>query len=114
MVRWVFNFYFFSIRVHHWISSDDPRHFHDHPWWFISWVLKGSYIDRSPSGDAERKEWSVALKPALHRHTVIVPKGGCWTIMLTGKEKRAWGFWVDGKFKKRNRYFYDYRHHPCD
>lgn len=114
IVRWVFNFYFFSIRIHHWLSSDDQRHFHDHPWWYLSWVIKGSYTDITPDGQTERKRWSLKLFSASHQHTVKISKAGCWTILLTGREKRVWGFWVDGKFKKRNRYFFDYKHHPCD
>lgn len=112
--RWVLDLNIFSLRIHHWLASDDPRHFHDHPWTYYSLIISGSYIDRSPSGDLHRKRWSIKKFPAEHQHTVVVPKGGCWTVMLTGPEKRQWGFWVKGKFKKRNRYFYDYRHHPCE
>lgn len=113
--RWTFGFtWLFSLRIHHWLSSDDPRHFHDHPWTYFSWIILGSYIDRSPLGDLRRERWSIKKFPAEHKHTVVVPEGGCWTIMITGPEKRQWGFWVNGKFKKRNRYFYDYKQHPCD
>src|SRR4051812_20885395 len=49
--RWVFVFFGYSIRIHHWIRSDDKRFFHDHPWGFLTIVLKGSYIDVSPSLD---------------------------------------------------------------
>lgn len=51
MFRWVFVFFGFSIRLHHWIRSDDKRFFHDHPWSFITLVLKGQYTDVSPSLD---------------------------------------------------------------
>jgi len=114
MVRWVINFHFFSIRLHHWIASDDQRNFHDHPWWFWSFVLKGSYVDRTTEGVNVRNNNSFKFFPALHQHTVIVPKSGCWTLLLTGREKRTWGFWVNGRFRKRNRYFYDFQHHPCE
>jgi hypothetical protein len=50
---------------------------------------------------------------ALHRHTVEVADGGCWTVLLTGKVVRRWGFWVNGKFKKTNKYFLEHGHHPC-
>ena len=114
LIRWVFNFYFFAIRIHHWISSDDPRYFHDHPWWYFSWVIWGGYTDKNPDGETYRNRWSLKFFPAKHQHTVQVDPGGAWTIMVTGREKRIWGFWVDGKFKKRNRYFFDYKHHPCE
>ena len=112
--RWVLDLGFFSIRIHKWFGSDDARHFHDHPWFYISLVLWGSYNDISPNGIKERKAPSIAYFPASHQHTVQLTSKTCWTILITGPEKRQWGFWVKGKFRKRNRYFYDYGHHPCD
>lgn len=112
--RWVVDFGPFSIRLHHWLSSDDQRNFHDHPWWYLSLVLKGSYQDVSPQGTRNRTPFTVSWFPASHQHTVKVAPGGCWTLLITGREKRQWGFWVKGKFKKRNRYFYDFGHHPCE
>jgi hypothetical protein len=112
--RWYVDFGPFSIRLHHWLSSDDQRNFHDHPWWYCSLVLRGSYTDRSPKGSSRRGPGSIDYFPATHQHTVEVAPGGCWTILITGRESRQWGFWVKGKFKKRNRYFYDFGHHPCE
>lgn len=111
--RWVFDFYLFSIRVHHWLSSDDPRHFHDHPWFYYSYVISGAYKDCSPDGTVHRKAGTLAYFPATHKHTVQLTTKDCWTILFTGREKRDWGFWVNGKFHKRNRYFFDYKHYPC-
>lgn len=111
--RWVLNFYLFSIRLHHWKSSDDLRYFHDHPWWYWSWVLQGSYVDRSPQGEDFRKTHSLKFYPALHRHSVVIDKP-CWTLLLTGPHSRTWGFWVDGRFRKRSKYFFIFGHHPCD
>ena len=34
-----------SLRYHRWYRSDDKRAMHDHPWWFITLVLTGSYED---------------------------------------------------------------------
>ena len=33
--RWVFITPWFSIRIHHFIRSDDKRYFHDHAWNFF-------------------------------------------------------------------------------
>lgn len=114
MQRWVFNFGFFSIRFHRWFSSDDDRHFHDHPWWYLTLVLRGGYTDVSPAGEDVLRTGSIRWRSALHRHTVKVNAGGCWTLMLTGPEVRRWGFWVNGKLKMVWRYFFDYGHHPCE
>ena len=115
MVRWVFDFYFFTIRIHHWLHSDDLRHPHDHPWSFWAICLWGGYTDVSPDGEDRVRPGSVRFRSALHQHSVKVDEGGCWTILLTGREHRRWGFWVNGKFRKRNKYFYEHGHHnPCD
>ena len=113
MTRWAINFGLFSLRIHHWHSSDDHRYYHDHPWWFVTLVLKGSYTDVSDGGREAMTPGSIRYRPALHRHTVEVADGGCWTVLLTGKVVRRWGFWVNGKFKKTNKYFLEHGHHPC-
>lgn len=114
MQRWVINFGVCSVRFHRWFYSDDPRHLHDHPWWYLTLVLRGGYVDVSPSGEDVLLPGSVRWRPAEHRHTVRVNPGGCWTLMLTGPEVRKWGFWVKGKFKKVRRYFFDHGHHECE
>ena len=112
--RWVLNLYFVSFRIHHWISGDDDRCFHDHPWWFLTIILKGSYVDYSERGREYLSAGCVRWRPALHRHTVEVPEGGCWTFLITGRQIRRWGFWLKGyKFVKSNKYFLEHGHHPC-
>lgn len=137
--RWVAQFGKFSVRVHHWMGSDDPRHFHDHQWWFLTLVLKGGYTDISspnPEAGVTSIAWeqsdepgavqlatkhheklspgSVRFRPALHTHTVQVDPGGCWTLMITGPPRRDWGFWVNGIWKRQRKYFRDHGHHPCE
>lgn len=114
MKRWVLNLYLFSIRLHHWYASDDSRYWHDHSWDFITIVLKGSYIDVSPKGEDKLTAGSIRYRPASHKHTVVVPPGGCWTLLLTGPEIAKWGFWVNGRFKRSEKYFAKFGHHPCE
>ncbi len=114
MRRWALNFGFFSLRIHHWYSSDDPRYFHDHPWWFVTLVISGSYTDVSTIGNEPMTPGTIRYRPALHRHTVSVSDGGCWTFMITGPTIRKWGFWVNGKFRKANKFFFEHGHHPCN
>lgn len=114
MVRWVFDFHLFSIRIHHWLHSDDMRHPHDHPWWFIVFCIWGTYIDVSPEREDYVRQGSFRFRSATHQHSVKIVKPA-WTILLCGPESRRWGFWVRGKFRKRNKYFYEHgHHHPCD
>lgn len=114
VIRWRIETPLGSLRVHHWLGPDDDRAFHDHPWWFLTLVLRGGYTDKSPDGDERLKAGAVRYRPALHRHTVVPDAAGAWTVLLTGRPRRSWGFWLDGKFRKANKWFLAYGHHPCD
>jgi len=48
LIRWTFIFFGYSIRIHHWIKSDDNRYFHDHSADLLSIVLKGKYWNVTP------------------------------------------------------------------
>ena len=48
LVRWTFLFFGYSMRIHHWIKSDDDRYFHDHSADLLSIVLKGRYYNVKP------------------------------------------------------------------
>lgn len=112
--RWKISFGFFSIRLHKWIKSDDDRVFHDHPYWFITLVLRGGYKDISPKGTDFLSLGSIRYRPAEHQHTVQLTKSPTYTLLLAGRPSRRWGFWVDGKIVKRDRYFAVWGHHACD
>ena len=112
--RWVLNLHFFTVRLHHFHRSDDARAFHDHPWWFMTLVLRGGYTDRSPNGDDHLSAGSLRFRAGSHQHTVITDPGGAWTVLLTGRASQPWGFWVHGKRREANKYFLTYGHHPCD
>lgn len=113
LVRWVLNLGLFSVRLHHWLSSDDLRNPHDHAWWFITWVLKGDYLDIGSEQIQWMYRWRCAFRRAKHIHSVRILKP-TWTLMLTGPARRRWGFWVDGKFKRANKYFFENGHHAPD
>lgn len=118
--RWVLIFFGYSIRIHHFLRSDDKRHLHDHAWWFITLVIKGSYTDVSAGNDANTvvrdtlNPFTLRYRKAQHRHYVDVPVGGCLTILITGKPLRKWGFWVNGVMKRPLKYFHKFGHPPCD
>ena len=101
-----------SVRVHHWLGPDDDRAHHDHPWWFVTFVVKGSYDDHTPEGVEHLPAGSVRFRPMLHRH-YVVPTPSAWTVLITGPKRRRWGFWPDGKFRKANKWFASRGHHPC-
>ena len=115
-----------SLRLHHWLTSDDHRAPHDHKINFISIILWGSYEDCTPiyAASGEQVGWrrerrgpgSIVRRRAQHRHYVRVAPGGCWSLLITGPEIAPdVGFWVTrDKRVKSNKYFFKYGHHTPD
>lgn len=94
----------FNIYLHKFLRDDEDRALHDHPWWFISLILKGGYFERVGQGVISRRAGSIAFRKATHRHRVILfvteegKRRPCWTIVITGQKKRTWGFWCPKGF----------------
>lgn len=100
----------FGLRIHHIATADYDRHLHDHPFTFISLLLRGWYVEQRPiqidpcfetDGDTEtcnttyRKTGSIALRRAVARHAINkVSPGGCWTLVLTFNKVQWWGFYT--------------------
>lgn len=134
LIRWTFIFFGYSIRIHHWIKSDDRRYFHDHSANLLSIVLRGHYWNVKPihnnlppiyNGNNNSKwyyvegifnSWynffhmnnSIWLSKAEDRHYLDIPKGGAWTLMFEGKPRHKWGFYVNGHKWRPLRYFHKF------
>lgn len=88
----------FNLYLHKFLRDDDDRALHDHPFNFISIMLKGSYIETTQGKTIQRSAPSIAYRPATHIHRVALLKRSdgtsipCWTLVFTGKRVRLWGF----------------------
>jgi hypothetical protein len=105
----------FSVKLHHILRPDADRALHDHPWSFVSVILRGGYTEQVPL-------WGGSLAAArsgmtrmarrwpgkAHRvraeglHRIAQLHGDCWTLVFCGPRRREWGFvptatgeWVD-------------------
>lgn len=107
-----------AVRIH-WIATEDKdRHLHDHPWAFLSVVLKGSYLERRPvkispcfvaeqelTFAKQRRAGSVAFRWWTDRHAIaVVSPGGVWTLFISFPVKQWWGFYT----KQGKVYYRDY------
>ena len=86
---------FFNVYLHHILLPDDDRALHDHPWWSLSIILKGWYLETLPNGKTKkRSRWEFHSQERyldslpLGRHT---HRRGMDTFM-TGPKIRSWGF----------------------
>lgn len=113
LIRWVLWLGKFSVRLHYWKASDDQEYHHDHEWWFHTFVLWGSYTDIDANGNEDTLTMgSHRYRTAEYQHKVKVLRPTI-TLLVTGLPERVFGFWVNGKFIKARRYFFQYGHHPC-
>ena len=116
--RWILILFGRSIRLHHWIYSDDNRFFHDHACNFISIVLKGWYYNVVPLNENDSdvtkcqrikvKAGDVWKSNALSKHYLEIPPSGAWTILFQGKKYHKWGFYVNGHKWRPLRYFHKF------
>lgn len=64
MVRWsIVKTPWFGLCVHRFLRSDYERALHDHPWWFLSLVLAGGYVEVHEGDHAEQ---NAAERTVLH------------------------------------------------
>ena len=99
----------FNVYLHRFRDSDDDRALHDHPWWSISFMLKGklsevvetrrfhvgipSYMISGRYVRKIHRYWPY-FRPADHMHRMILPDDTkeSWTLFITGPRTRMWGF----------------------
>lgn len=124
-----------AARVHFIRSSDDEAHFHDHPWPFVSIILRGGYFEVRPSergkyadqgkGDKtwhgrgsiifrRSRDWHRIKLPTTRAMTtrgVVVTEQPAVTLFLSGPYRQDWGFLTPiGKVAWRD--FFSFRNRP--
>lgn len=84
---------------------DGDRALHDHPWSFISLVLKGGYVEILPDRVVSRLQGSITRRRAEDQHRIsILREHPTWTLLLVGPRRRDWGFYVDGGWVRWEQY----------
>ncbi|AHE52599.1 hypothetical protein [Sphingomonas sanxanigenens] len=89
---------FFNLYLHDVLRSDDDRALHDHPWWNVSVVLAGRYIEHTIAAGgiehrAERAAGSFVFRRARQAHRLeVLPGERAVTLFITGPRLREWGF----------------------
>lgn len=86
-----------NVYLHQFLHDDEDRALHDHPWWFVSIMVWGRYSEVVADKVIERRAPSIAFRKPTHAHRVMLWREfsepvPCWTIVITGKVVRDWGF----------------------
>lgn len=102
---------FFNIYIHTFLRSDRDD-YHDHPWHFWTWIVRGGYTEYTPDKRTVRSEHnnSFIYRRATDLHKVILKRSyslserhlAPMTLCFTGPTIREWGFvkddsWIDWK-----------------
>jgi len=109
----------FNITLHKIVRSDDPI-LHDHPWSYLTVILKGGYWEHTPIFDTNGKmltefqTWrgpgSIIYRKANEYHWLELDEDKpATTLFFMGAQQREWGFLTKTKAGKnrwiRNDYY---------
>lgn len=84
----------FSVYLHEFFRSDRDRCLHDHPWSFVSIILRGGYWEEMHDGRHWRRPGSLLVRRAEVAHRIeINPGTRPWSLVFVGRRFRPWGFW---------------------
>ena len=101
----------FNLTLHKIVRSDDPI-MHDHPWPYLTIILKGGYWEHNPVFNNEgqmltefqtwRGPGSVIYRKANEYHWLELDEniGPATTLFFMGKQQREWGFLTKTKTGK--------------
>ena len=102
----------FNIYLHEILRSDDDRALHDHPWFNVSIVLEGEYVEVMPLSRPSqaypcppeyqviRPTGSVVFRRPTQAHRLVLAAGErCRSLFITGPNVRDWGFWCPRGWK---------------
>lgn len=96
-----------NVYLHVFLGDDPGDDMHDHPWWSLSLMLRGSLFEHRPDGCVIRATGDVVFRGAatLHRLERMRPVSmrrakPPVSLFITGPRFRRWGFmtgrgWVD-------------------
>lgn len=89
-----------NVYLHHGVLSDYLTP-HDHPWWNISVILKGAYLEHQYevmdgkrfAATYLRKRFHAVFRRATQLHRIeLCDNKPFWSLFITGPLKRTWGF----------------------
>jgi hypothetical protein len=89
-----------NIYLHKFSGSDDDRALHCHPWWSVSFLLRGNLSEVYNCDDdgyrieavRQIKRFRPVMRRAKHAHRLELHSGPAYTLFITGPRVREWGF----------------------
>lgn len=89
--RWEWCTPWFAVMLHRMRAPIKHDRYHDHPWNFITFVLRGGYWETMPNGkDVWRGPGSLLKRSAEFKHKTTTYDKTSWSICITGPRFRQW------------------------
>ena len=87
---------FFGVYLHKWDLPDPRPTLHNHPWNFLSLILKGGYTQKTLDG-VDRVRW-FNFVGRKNFHAVTDVKKGTLSLMIVGKTHQDWGYQTENGY----------------
>lgn len=129
--RWIPEFSWFGIYIHHITAPDPGPDLHDHPWPFVSIILKGWYVEQRckvseacqkaarstqfsgmlARGDVIVRRWSDVRRMRLDEcHMITYCHPNTWSLVIRGRKRpqrkdgEYWGFYPETGYVPEGTY----------
>ena len=113
----------FGVYLHRHHRPDRERHLHDHPWGFVSLILRGGYVEQwAPDADhaiawARGSETHDRIRfwgrGSVHRirrgefHSIRnIDRSGTVSLLIVGRRRAGWGFATETGWVPHAEYAY--------
>lgn len=85
-----------SVFLHEFLRSDSDRCLHDHPWPFVSIILREGYFEQMHDGMHWRPVGSILVRRAKAAHRIEISQNDRrpWSLVIVGPKVRKWGFYT--------------------
>jgi len=82
----------FNLTLHKIVKSDEPF-LHDHPWSYITIILRGGYWENTIDGRTWKGPGSIIKRKAKDYHWLELDNDNpATTLFFMGRQQRNWGF----------------------
>lgn len=96
---WMIATPWFGVALHKMTNGDAREIVHDHPFAFLSIILRGGYVERRLNPrtmaivEEHRVRWLNRVRTHDAHSITRLLRVPTWTLLLVGRTRRTWGFW---------------------
>ena len=94
----------FNVFLHN-FHKGDLDDLHDHPWPYLTIIIRGGYWEHTPRGRFWRAPGHIRISTPSSLHRIELERGvDTWTVFVPGPKIREWGFIREGKWVQNEEY----------